>query len=119
MELVNCIHAGEVIEKAVRRSGISITETGRRLHVTRRSLYNWFKKEELDRALIYQLGDAIGHDFSADFPTLYDKHFDYFKRLTQAKQTGEYRDDAEFWRLKYLSILKKYNDLLSGQSAAS
>lgn len=105
-------HAGKIIEKAIRRSGISIAETGRRLHVTRRSMYNWFKRDELCRSVIYQVGCAINHDFSADFPNLYDQHYVYFRRLTHNKIPEKTIDDAQLWRDKYINLLEKYTELI-------
>lgn len=101
------IHQGEIIEKVVRRSGISITELSRRMKVHRRSIYNWFNQPRLSIYLVAQIGDVLQYDFSKDFP-------DYsFKDLPgQASPSKAGADSPEYWESKYLDLLERYNDLL-------
>lgn len=106
-------HAGAIVEKAVRRSGVSIAELARQIDVNRRSLYNWFAQERLSIDIICKIGFAIGYDFSADFPSQLTsaKYLQLNQFLKSVKENDE-TDNVDFWRNKYVTLLEKYNDLL-------
>ena len=63
---------GEILERVIRRNHISISELSRKLNVSRRSIYNWFTQERLSRDVIYKIGTVLNHDFSAEFPDLFN-----------------------------------------------
>jgi lambda repressor-like predicted transcriptional regulator len=111
-------HAGATVEKAVRRSGISIAELSRRVDVNRRSIYNWFEQRNLNIETIAKIGYAIGYDFSHDFPDLLDS-----QKFTQMKSLVEpdidILENITYWKNKYIFLLEKYNDLLLKQTSPS
>ena len=109
------IHAGAVVEKIVRSSGISIAELARRVQVDRRSLYNWFEQKNLRLEAIAKIGYVLGYDFSTEFPDL--KHLQKIQALDQdeANNTNDRFDDTAYWKSKYVTLLEKYNELLSKQ----
>lgn len=89
------IHRGEVVEKAIRNSGISITEIGRRIYYTRTSLYRMFQNKNLPLDLIIKIGNVLNYDFSLDIPELQSTtpHVDRLHK-------------------KYCELLEEYNKLL-------
>lgn len=105
--------AGAIVEKVVRRSGLGIAELARILHVDRRSIYYWFKQPNLKVDILYKIGDALGYDFSKDFPHLMKRpagqEFD-FTDSSAAKPKN--MDAMEYWKNKYIGLLEKYNELL-------
>ncbi len=114
------VHAGAIVEKAVRRSGISIAELARKVSVNRRSLYNWFAQETLSMDCICKIGFAIGHDFSNDFPEhISNAQFMQLKRFIESPQEVDPADfeKINFWKNKYISLLEQYNDLLVKKTA--
>jgi len=65
------INKGQLLERAVRRSALSLSDIARGLRVNRRSLYNWFKHEELSESIFLKVGQIINYDFFAEFPDLF------------------------------------------------
>lgn len=96
-------HAGQILEKAIRKSDVSIAEVSRRLKVTRRTLYYWFNKKAINASIITNIGMAINHDFSEDYPQFLN-HIN-----TSSEQTT---DEETAWRNKYIDVLEQYNNLL-------
>ena len=101
------IFEGLIIEKVVRRSGISITEVSRKLNVNRRTIYYWFNQEKLNNETISKLGHAIGYDFSKDLPN-YSKNIPF----SFAKNNETPQESTGYWRDKYIDLLEQYNTLL-------
>jgi predicted transcriptional regulator len=100
-------HRGEVVEQAVRTSGIPLTELARRLKKSRRHIYNLFENPNVSLDDILQIGKIIHHDFSDDFPEIYTSvKADSSENLLFDNKSPEY------WKDKYLQLLEKYNKLL-------
>jgi hypothetical protein len=106
-------HRGEIVEKAVRQSGIPLTQLTKKLGKSRRWIYNAFENPNLSLDLISEIGKIIHHDFGNDFLEL--KHLNpLVLEKEQAYQTLN-ENSAEFWKNKYLILLEKYNALLEGR----
>ena len=114
-------HTGAIVERVVRRSGLSITELARRIHVNRRSVYNWFEQKTLKLDIIQKIGCVLGHDFSVEFPEYFDKgELTQMKRLIDTPMEDSSPAQGEnvyFWMNKYITLLEKYNELLRKQTA--
>lgn len=115
------LDAGQVIEHAVRRDHMGISELSRKLHVSRRTIYNWFKQKTLSFDVIYKIGNVIHHDFSKEFP-------DEFARFVAENRNnnpvatgldGVQISSVNYWMNKYIRLLEKYNDLLSHEFSTS
>lgn len=111
-------HKGEVIEKAVRESGYSITRLAAKLGKSRRWVYQIFDKPNVSMEYVLQIGNAIHHDFSTEVKGLRE-----YRQSTQADNwndpSGEFFTDgekAEYWKNKYLVLLEEYNKLLSSKN---
>jgi transcriptional regulator with XRE-family HTH domain len=109
-------HYGQILERAIRRNGNSISDVARLLNINRRSVYNWFNQAQLRPEILYKIGHVINYDFSVDLPHLFTPE-DFIKkpRLTINKQ-GELMEDTTnsySWQQKYIDLLEKYNSLLS------
>lgn len=114
-------HTGAIVERVVRRSGLSITELARRIHVNRRSVYNWFEQKTLKLDIIQKIGCVLGHDFSVEFPEYFDKgELTQMKRLIDSPiedSTPAQGENVYFWMNKYITLLEKYNELLRKQTS--
>ncbi len=110
-------HRGEIIEKAVRESGISITTLAKRLNCSRRHIYNIFNEITVDIDTILQIGKII--------------HFDFSKKISEIKSTtsniapinfvnepNDNQKNTDYWKEKYFELLEKYNSLLESLSIA-
>ncbi|WP_454802322.1 hypothetical protein [Mucilaginibacter phyllosphaerae] len=105
-------HQGQTVEYVVRRNGFSLSQLAKELKVNRRSLYNWFKNQFLRKSVIYNIGHVIRHDFSIEFPELFTKEdFDFHSFTKDYSHLINHQDDK--YKEKYLSLLEKYNEILS------
>jgi predicted DNA-binding transcriptional regulator YafY len=100
-------HYGKIVEYIVRKNGFSITQLAEELFVNRRSIYNWFNQETLRSDIVYRIGCVIRHDFSKEFPELFNS--DEFEIIHQIRKPYTPNNDQEDWKTKYLNLLEKYN----------
>jgi predicted DNA-binding protein YlxM (UPF0122 family) len=117
-------HYGQQLEKVIRRNGYCISELARLSNVNRRSVYNWFNQKRLKSEIIYRIGCVLNHDFSVEFPDLFDKNdFKNIRRATNHIDTGHEGSQVDAleeltWKDKYLFLLEKYTDLLTQSQSA-
>ncbi|WP_207531711.1 helix-turn-helix domain-containing protein [Desertivirga arenae] len=95
-------HRGQIIEKII-RTRISISEFSRHLNVSRRTIYNWFKKPDLSFAIIEEIALVLDYDFSEELPEL------SAKKNTDSKSS---RVNALFWKQKYTDLLELHHAFL-------
>jgi hypothetical protein len=69
------IHRGQIVEKAIYKSGYPITKLAKKLEITCNTLYNKLKDRNLDYRFIRKVGAIIFHDFSIDFPEMKQEFF--------------------------------------------
>ena len=119
-------HQGEIMQEAIKNSGISITRIVEELGITRPTIYRKFKDDTLDAKFVRRIGEIIGHDFSQDF-TLPEQSSLPFVTLptksyvtavvTPRVTTAQVPDSDASQQLvalqaKYISLLEAYNELL-------
>jgi hypothetical protein len=113
-------NAGQIIERVVRRNKVSISELARRLQVNRRSVYNWFDQKTLKIDIICKIGHVLNHDFSVDFPDAFgERGFGVMENLIGTGNDSEHMlpNSVHYWMVKYITLLEKYNELLSHEAA--
>lgn len=108
-------HKGEIIEKAVRESGHSITKLAQKMGKSRRWVYQIFDSSIVPIDYIMEIGKIIHHDFTRDIKGI--------KLYAGALTTASFEENAfsgktkaeevEFWKEKYVGLLEKYNDILT------
>ncbi|WP_454802316.1 hypothetical protein [Mucilaginibacter phyllosphaerae] len=103
-------HYGKIVEYTVRKNGYNITDLANKTFVNRRSIYNWFNQPNLRADIIYKIGCIIRHDFSKDFPELFDSN--EFNVITEVKSPHLKFDSNADWQLKYIKLLEQYNSKL-------
>lgn len=101
------IHKGEIIEKAVRSSGFSISTLAKRLNKSRRHIYNIFENPNVGLELILEIGKIIKYDFTDEIP-IFEK-----SRTNTSHIVIENKDEEKSWKDKYFELLEKYNELLT------
>jgi hypothetical protein len=108
-------HRGEILELAVRKSGIPLTRIVSRLGKSRRWLYNQFENPNVALDILYDIGKIIHHDFSKNIPSI--------SALTTAFNSGTDEDpeiyanpQARYWKNKYMALLEDYNEHLKRTS---
>ena len=99
-------HKGEIVEKAVRESGIPIIKVAKTLGKSRRWMYHTFESNNISIDVILEIGKIIHHDFSKDIKGLIKY------KLASDQSDEDIENKTEFWRNKYVELLEKYNELL-------
>ena len=100
-------HRGEIVEKAIRESGIPITTIAKRLGKTRQWLYLLFDNPIVPLDSVIAIGRIIYHNFSdeIDFSIITSQLQEPHIKLLPKK------DSVEYWKEKYYSLLEE-NHLL-------
>ena len=102
-------HRGEIIKKAIYKSGYPITELAKRLGKSRRWMYLMFENNNVSLDVVLQVGKIIHYDFTEEI-----KEFNPYQNAIN-EPVANYRKDesqAEYWKNKYLKLLEEYNEIL-------
>ena len=123
-------HQGEILQEAIKNSGISITRIVEELGITRPTIYRKFKDETLDGNFLKNVGQIIGHDFSEDFTLVQHSTLPFVtnsvpssltpsvtQRVTPGVTPPQNPDSDPQRQLlalqtKYIALLEAYNELL-------
>ena len=119
-------HQGEIVQDAIKSSGISITRIVEELGITRPTMYRKFKDDTLDANFVKRIGEIIGHDFAQDFTLPEQSAFSFVTPVPKPSVTGGVTPrvtpaqptDSDLSRqlmalqTKYISLLEAYNELL-------
>jgi len=119
-------HQGEILQEAIKNSGISITRIVEELGITRPTIYRKFKDDTLDANFVKNVGQIIGHDFARDFTSVQQSTLpfvtqsvrsDITKSVAKSATTPASLDSDPYKQLlvlqtKYISLLEAYNELL-------
>ena len=120
------LHQGEILQEAIKNSGISITRIVEELGITRPTIYRKFKDETLDAKFVNNVGQIIGHDFSNDFTVAQQFMFQNVtpvvkQNVTQAAVqrvttpvmlNSDLSGQLVALQAKYIALLEAYNELL-------
>jgi hypothetical protein len=119
-------HQGELLQEAIKRSGISITRIVEELGITRPTIYRKFKEETLDANFVKNIGQIIGHDFSVDFTIIPQSTLPFVTQGVRPSVTPSVtprvtptpKADSDVvsqlltLQTKYIALLEAYNELL-------
>lgn len=119
-------HQGEILQNAIKNSGISITRIVEELGITRPTIYRKFKDDTLNADFVNQIGQIIGHDFSQDFTLSQQSILPFVTSATKTSVTSSVTsrvtspqnpdlDPAKqlfALQTKYIALLEAYNELL-------
>ena len=119
-------HQGEILQEAIRNSGISITRIVEELGITRPTIYRKFKDDTLDSNFVKNIGQIIGHDFSQDFTMNQQSTLPFVTPVSRPTVTNSVtprvtppqKPDVDLTnqllalQTKYITLLEAYNELL-------
>ena len=119
-------HQGEILQEAIKNSGISITRIVDELGITRPTIYRKFKDETIDYSFVKRVGEIINHDFSNDFTVSQQSSLAFVtnnvRNVTPVAVTPRVTSfqtvDADpsrqllLLQAKYIALLEAYNELL-------
>lgn len=107
--------AGEIIEIAIRKQNVNISDLSRKLQVNRRTVYNWFQQKTLHSEVILSIGNIINYDFSEDFKDEFQKRGMYGLKDSMSTHHLDQTEQNEimyYWMEKYIALVKDYRKLL-------
>jgi hypothetical protein len=119
-------HQGEMLQEAIKNSGISITKIVDELGITRPTIYRKFKEDTLDSNFVTRIGDIIGHDFSIDFTIVQQSSLPFVTPVQKPPVTSNVTRGVTHaqpidsdpnkqllaLQAKYIALLEAYNELL-------
>ena len=119
-------HQGEILQEAIKNSGISITRIVEELGITRPTIYRKFKDETVDYNFVKRIGEIINHDFSIEFTAAQQSSLLFVtplpklnvtnsvtSRVTTLPNTDSDHSKQLFaLQIKYIALLEAYNELL-------
>jgi hypothetical protein len=97
------IHRGDIIEKAIRESGYSITTVAQRLGKSRRWMYFLFDNPIVPLDVILQIGKILYHDFSEEIPEIIQGKF-----IVSEPENAINQEDAAYWKDKYYQLVDEH-----------
>lgn len=102
-------HRGDIVKKAVYKSGYPITELAKKLSKSRRWVYLMFENSNLSLDVILQIGKIIHYDFKDEI-----KEFKMYQNGLNESVVDYNNDESnpEYWKNKYLRLLEEYNQIL-------
>ncbi len=104
-------HKGEIIEKAVRESGHSITKLAQKMGKSRRWVYQIFDSAVVPIDYIMEIGKIIHYDFSQDIK-LYSPPGRNNQFANESRVFESATEESIYWKEMYYELLEKYNVLL-------
>jgi AcrR family transcriptional regulator len=119
-------HQGEILQEAIKNSGISITRIVEELGITRPTIYRKFKDETVDYSFVKRIGEIINHDFSDEFTSVQQSVLPFVTpgsknvvtnnvtpRVTQTLNADvDSSKQLLSLQTKYIALLEAYNELL-------
>ena len=123
---LNMPHQGEILQEAIKNSGISITRIVEELGITRPTIYRKFKDDTIDYGFVKKVGDIINHDFSNDFTIVQQSALSFVTPVVKSvithnvtpRVTQQPSPDSDpskqllTLQAKYIALLEAYNELL-------
>ena len=119
-------HQGEILQEAIKNSGISITRIVEELGITRPTIYRKFKEDTIDYNFVKKVGDIINHDFSNEFTVVQQSSLPFVSSVPRPAVTNNVTprvtntqnpesDPSKqllILQAKYIALLEAYNELL-------
>lgn len=119
-------HQGEILQEAIKNSGISITRIVEELGITRPTIYRRFKEDTLDYNFVLRISEIINHDFSNEFTVTQQLAVPFVTQSVKQSVTGVVTQrsipvqniDSDpnkqllALQTKYIALLEAYNELL-------
>jgi AcrR family transcriptional regulator len=110
------VYVGKILERAIRRQKVSISEVSKRMGVSRRTLYNWFGQATLDKDILCAVGVIIKHDFTEDFGADYSignpQNTGSDQGHHRQSETYASKEQMDYWIREYIILLNEYNKLI-------
>lgn len=107
------IHKGEIVEQAIRKSGMPIATIATRLGKSRRWMYLMFENPNVSLEIISRIGQIIHYNFEDELLISEKNIFSLSNPLSSSENT----ESIDYWKNKYFLLLEEHNALLKKFSA--
>jgi transcriptional regulator with XRE-family HTH domain len=101
VKVMDGIHMGELLEKAMKKKGMSVSAVAIALDINRRTLYNWFKQKTIDKVIMQKISSLM----------VLDRHL--IEILPNNTILDKSNLQESCWQDKYIDLLEKYAGLLT------
>ena len=102
---MDTVHKGKLLERAIRNEHLTVSQIAAALNVNRRTLYYWFKQENLDESIVNRVIDLMTVNIANTSNSL------RLSIITEEKTS--LIDDELYWQEKYIDLLERYTRLLT------
>lgn len=113
------MHRGELLQKAVAESGLTITFITKKVGYSRSSFYNHVADKDLSLEILIEYGSILKYDFLHEHPEIVGNIATESSAQYSNNQLPKTLDQAieqrNMWREKYFELLEKYQKLLELQ----
>lgn len=106
------IHRGKLLKSIIHKSNISIFDLSKTLSYSIDAIHHHIEMETLDFKLLSAYGEVLKYDFSVDFPEMVLSIATKESPHTEIMNYDELLKDRDHWKLKYIELLEKHNELL-------
>jgi len=106
------IHRGKLLQSIIHKSNISIFELSKALEYSIDAIHHHIEMETLDFKLLSAYGKVLNYDFSVDFPEMAHIVVAQGEMDSEDFSYEELMKDRDHWKLKYIQLLEKHNELL-------
>lgn len=106
-------HKGEIVQKKISQLGLKNREVARRMDISRGTLYNYYKKPDLNSKIILKIGMAARYDFSVHFDELIPLiHAGKDRDATKKSFVNPTTEELAHVQHKYYKLLERQDALL-------
>jgi hypothetical protein len=119
-------HQGEILQEAIKNSGISISRLVQELGITRPTIYRKFKEATLDYSFVKRVGELIQYDFTQEFDTPVQSQLPFtpshvtssvtpappIRAVSLQSVDQDCTKSLLALQAKYIALLEAYNELL-------
>ena len=110
------VHRGEIVQAAVRQSGITMTDLADAIGYSRQHLYVLWENALLSYDIIIKIGKVIKHDFRdmylLDSNEVQETPADY---KNQSELLRQCMQEKKEWKDKYTALMEEHIALLKGK----
>ena len=99
-------HRGEIIEKAIRNSGIPLTSIARKIGKSRQWVYLLFQNPNVPLNTVVHIGKIIYYDFSDEISGLPSSNNNFHEPFEEKTK------EEESWKEKYYQLMEEHLQLL-------
>jgi hypothetical protein len=106
-------HRGEIIEKAIRNSGMPLTSIARKMGKSRQWIYLLFQNPNVSLNIVVKIGKIIYYDFSSEIKDLTLSSINFEERNEEKNQK------EESWKEKYYQLMEEHLQLIKKNAGKS